>query len=205
MKRCVWLLTVLGVGGCVPELKSDAPPLQIYVLNPAPATAQAGEVLAVHLAIASPRAAPGLDTDRIVLIRRAREMDYYAGSRWADKAPRVVQDWLIRGFQDRAVVRSVGAEPLRGERNYLLRIVVQDFQAEYREARAKPVVRVRLAVQLLDMGSRNLVAGFHSEQRIEASANTLGAVLDAFDEALGAVADEVISATLQRLGEAVES
>ncbi len=99
MRPCVLsalvLILVAMLAGCTSLLTSDAPPDNIYWLeppNPVPRSTQAAGPTSIRVQIA---AAPGLDTDRLLIRGPGAILNSYAAARWTDNAPEVL-DTLIR-------------------------------------------------------------------------------------------------------------
>ncbi|WP_348240321.1 ABC-type transport auxiliary lipoprotein family protein, partial [Salmonella enterica] len=76
------------------------------------ATASAGSH--VDLAIGRPDVAPGLDTQRIAVLR-GRELDYFRRVQWSGTTQELVQAFLVHSLQDQLYFRSVTAEQARVE------------------------------------------------------------------------------------------
>ena len=75
------LLTAFALTACSGVFESTIEPPQAYVLRlppagPAPVAVNAGSVL-----LQRPEADPGLDSDRIALLRSDQRFDFYAASR----------------------------------------------------------------------------------------------------------------------------
>ncbi len=99
MRPCILSASVLILvamsAGCTSLLTSDVPPENIYWLeppNPVPRSTQVAGPTSISVQIA---AAPGLDTDRLLIRGPGAILNSYAAARWTDNAPEVL-DTLIR-------------------------------------------------------------------------------------------------------------
>jgi cholesterol transport system auxiliary component len=185
------LISAFALTGCVGKIlesKVDEP--QLYVLHTGDISA-ATVAYPVQLGIALPAAAPGLDTNRIALLRNTNQLDYYFGARWGGTAPHVVQTFLIDTLQSQQGFRSVAAETARIDTDYLLELQLKDFQAEYASDQANPVVRITLGGNLISIKTRKLVTAVNARATVTASDNRLGAVVTAFQTAMQQVSSEV--------------
>lgn len=185
------MLAALLLSGCVSEIlesKVDEP--QVYVLRTGNVSA-ATVAYPVQLGIALPAAAPGLDTNRIAVLRNSNLLDYYFGARWGGTAPQVVQAFLIDTLHAQQGFKSVAAEAARIDADYLLELQLKDFQAEYAGEDAAPVVRISLGGNLISIKTRKLVASVNSTATVTAVDNRLGAVVTAFQTAMQQVSTEV--------------
>ena len=179
------------LSGCVSEIlesKVDEP--QVYVLRTGNVSA-ATVAYPVQLGIALPAAAPGLDTNRIAVLRNSNLLDYYFGARWGGTAPQVVQAFLIDTLHAQQGFKSVAAEAARIDADYLLELQLKDFQAEYAGEDAAPVVKISLGGNLISIKTRKLVASVNSTATVTAADNRLGAVVTAFQTAMQQVSTEV--------------
>src|SRR5688572_18980207 len=137
--------TVVAIGAALSAcggslLETDLPPNVLYVLEPAPAPTSQGAELPVDLSIGRPDVSPGLDTNRIAVLK-GRQLDYYRAARWGGSTTEVVQTFLVESLEDQRLFRSVTAEQARVAGDYVLDVEVRDFQAEY-TGDGLPVVRV---------------------------------------------------------------
>jgi cholesterol transport system auxiliary component len=207
----VFAARILGVIGLSTSLlacsgslfESKAPVPQVYVLA-ATSFPMEGESSNADIAIGMPSAAPGLDTERIAVLRAANLLDYYAGATWGDTAPHIMQYFLVNSLQRSDKFHSVTTEQARIAADYLLDVDLQDFQAEYAGASA-PAVRVGITVSLTRIKDRKLIGNWRFSATTAASDNRLGAVVAAFQAAsqqvvaqVGANATETIVRTRAR-------
>jgi cholesterol transport system auxiliary component len=181
-----WML-----GGCAGSLfKTTAAPPTVYLLS-ASADGGAGSDVAPHLmvdlAVLKPRVRPGLDNDRIAALYPDRRLDYFADARWSGPLDEVIQDLVVRLFGSRAGLRNVSADQSAFASAYWLEIVVTDFQAEYAAGSpgdgAPPSVRVHFLARIGSSGERRIIARFQADARQTATANRVGAIVDAYDRA----------------------
>lgn len=172
---------------CLPAgLKPSAPDL--YALDPAVArrAASAGEA-AVPVAVATPRAAPGLESRAILYVQREHEVRYFARSAWVDSPARMLAPLLARALEADGAFRAVagpGGEPARLRLETDLLRLQQEFTT--RPSRVRLVLRARL----VDAGARRTL-GEREIEVVEAatSDDPYGGVLAANAAAARAVAE----------------
>lgn len=170
-----------GCVGSLLESKVDEP--KTYVLQPMAAeTAQVA--FPSQLAVSWPTATPGLDTNRIAVLREGNQLDYFYGARWGGSAPQVVQSFLVSLLQSQQGFKTVVAESARVDADYLLEVDVRDFQAEYTGNDATPVVRITLVATLIDIKSRRSRGLLQASASVPAKENRLVTVVTAFQTAL---------------------
>lgn len=182
---------VMFCSACTGSLfDSDLPVPMSYVLASAPAGSITGvQATQVDVSIGRPDFAPGLDTDRIAVLK-GRQLDYYRGARWGGRSVEVVQSMLVSSLNDQALFRSVTAEQARVATDYMLDIEVRHFESDYggESASGTPEAHVMIVGRLIRVVDRKLVTTVTSEARAAASAERMSAVTQAFETASQKVA-----------------
>jgi ABC-type uncharacterized transport system auxiliary subunit len=187
------LFTALGaLSGCTGIFHSDAPALQLYVLQPAAASAApvARPGVSPSLRIMRPLPAPGLNTDRIALLRPGNRLDYYAGSRWSGPLADVLSDLQLATFNADPVWQAVADDRSSFNAEYLLQTTIDQFTADYASESGPPVVRVSLHCLLIRRSDGSLLGSFAVTQSAAAQENKLASVISAFQQ----VANEAVKA-----------
>jgi cholesterol transport system auxiliary component len=173
----------LAVSACTNSLlDTDLPARTIYVLSPAPVAQGNQTPMPVHLAIGRPEMAPGLDTDRIAVLK-GQQLDYYRAARWGSGSAHVVQTLLVDSLEDQRLFSSVTTEQARVGSDYMLDVSVRDFQAEYTPDTSAPNVNIMFVARLVRVVDRQLVGTFVSQARSAAVSNRMHAVAAAFEAA----------------------
>jgi cholesterol transport system auxiliary component len=176
----VLALVALLVGACTGGLRSSAAPEQIYVLHAA--AAGPGTPLPGVLAVPRPAVHPGLDTDRIALVRAGTELDYYAASRWGDSLPRVMEALVLQALQGGdgfATTLSAERAALRGDFELLL--TVRRFEAEYAMGEAVPRAQVALDCVLVTGLPRRVLGRCDGMATVPAAANRMSEIVGALN------------------------
>lgn len=206
MIRLAPLSMVLILAGCSGGLRSDAPPVQIYVLRAAvtptlAATEQAqaldsaraaegtnsqgaaSNMVPPTLQVPRPQADPGLSTELITLVRSDHRMDRYAGSSWAGSLPDVVETLAIDTLRASGKWAAVHDAPSPFVSDYLLQINIRRFEADYTEGGDAPTVHVTLDCTIARRVGRQLLTSFVAEGVAQAEENRMSAVVGAFEKA----------------------
>src|SRR3954469_7699376 len=117
--------------GCTTSIfDSEAAVPMSYVVRSAPSAPVSLAHTPVDLTIDRPETAPGLDSDRIGVLR-GHQLDFYRAVRWGSPAPEVMQNLLVDALEDQRVFRSVTREQSRVASDYVLDVQLRDFQSEY--------------------------------------------------------------------------
>jgi cholesterol transport system auxiliary component len=192
-RGCLLACLMLAASGCTGSLfESKQAVPQVYLLKPTPMAAGSDAKLATSLSVAALSVTPGLDTTRIALLREGTQLDFYAGARWGDTAPQVVQTFIVALLQDSADFLHVTSEQARVDSDYLLDLELRDFQAEYRGAAAPPVVHVSLVANLVRIQTRKSLSLLHANAAVPAAANNLTAVIAAFQSATQQASESLV-------------
>jgi cholesterol transport system auxiliary component len=190
------LLSALALAGCsLPDLGSGPPP-DLYVLSPKSTFPDDVPAVDWQLVVEEPSTAKGIDTDRIAIAPSPLEVKYFGGSRWADRAPRMVQQLLIQSFENTKKIVSVGRQSIGLRSDFVLKVELREFQAE-KTSEGGTVVRVRLNLKLVRIALGQIVASQSFESVKPATSENVADIVQAFDEAVGAVLKRAVTWTLR--------
>jgi cholesterol transport system auxiliary component len=182
----------LAVTGCTGLFHSTAAPEQTYLLRaPAPPAAAApaappGAALASPAALPSigvsrPDADPGLDSSRIILVQADHRLNFYSGSRWAGPVPDLVEALTVETLRASGGWQSVQDADSPFPSEYLLRIRVRRFEADY--TGGGPAPEVHVALDCVVGQGREVLASFIAQGTATAAADRMSAVVAAFEQA----------------------
>jgi cholesterol transport system auxiliary component len=171
------------------------PPPDLYTLSPKSTFAADLPRVDWQLVVEEPSAAKGIDTDRIAIAPTTLEVKYFPSSRWADRSPRMEQALMIQSFENTKKIVSVGRQSLGLRSDYVLKTELREFQAE-KNADGTISVRVRLNLKLIRPSLGQIVASQSFESLKPATSENVGDIVNAFDEAVGAVLKRAVAWTL---------
>lgn len=176
------VLPIVLLAACGGGLRSKEPVDQIYVLRAAAAGAGPAAVQGV-LAVPRPQVQPGLDTDRVVLVRAGNELDHFAGSRWGESLPRVVAALAVQSLAGEGGFSSVvdaGRSAVASD--YELLLTVRRFEADYTNA-GVPVVQVAFECALTAGAPRRVLGRCDAAASEPAGENRMMAIIAAMERA----------------------
>ncbi|HEX9474302.1 MAG TPA: ABC-type transport auxiliary lipoprotein family protein [Steroidobacteraceae bacterium] len=189
--------------GCT-ALHSSQEATQVYTLEvPVPASAAvpaaADKPIATGLNEARPTlqvlrpiAAPGLDSERIAVVRNVSQLDYYAASRWPAPLPEVLQSLAVSALRASGQFRAVQSEGAAFAADEVLQLEIRRCQAEYNGG-GDAVVRVQLVATLGRRADRSLVASVSAESVAPVAENRLQAVIAAYRSAVGEALGQLVT------------
>ncbi|WP_313516833.1 ABC-type transport auxiliary lipoprotein family protein [Pseudomonas sp.] len=148
------------------------------------------------LRVTRPKAAGGLEGNRIAVLPQPDRLSFYKGARWSDAAPVLLRDRLIEALRAGGGIARLSSDDdnLRAERE--LGGNLRAFQSEYQAG--QPQVLIRFDAQLIDTRSRAILASrrFEVSQAVQGSA--VPEVVDAFGRASDDLARQVSGWLLQQ-------
>jgi cholesterol transport system auxiliary component len=190
MMRCIAIVTLLLAAACS-GLRSNAPAAQTYVLRAnVSQTTPAAQPATASLRITLPTAGPGLSSERIVTVQPDHRMSYLEASQWAGELPHVVAALAAERLRATGDWTAVSDFESVVSSDYFLQITIRRFEAEY-ASDAAPTARVVFDCALGRRADRTLIASFTAQGAAVASANRVGAIVQAFEEATNAALNEL--------------
>ncbi|MGH6871944.1 MAG: ABC-type transport auxiliary lipoprotein family protein [Rhizomicrobium sp.] len=181
--------TVL-LAGCGSLLSPSNPPAQIYVLDPG-FSALPGAAVDWALVIGQTDVPNVYDTERLAL-KRNETMDYYANTQWTDSTPRMLQSLMVEAFEKSGRIKAVARDSGGVRGDYVLTSELRHFEALYDQGDGAPQVNVNIVVKLLALPRRDVLATHDAFQRVRATANSVPAVVQAFNQATGATIADIV-------------
>ena len=134
-----------------------------------------------------PEAGPGLDSDRIALLRSDNRFDFYAASRWAAPAPDLVESLILDALRANGSFAAVFDDTSPYAPRYSLRVTMRRFEADYSSdgsgSGGTPTVHVVLDCTLGRHRDRELLGSFTAQGSAVATEDRLNAVVAAFEAA----------------------
>ncbi|MBL8260251.1 MAG: membrane integrity-associated transporter subunit PqiC [Candidatus Competibacteraceae bacterium] len=150
-RGAIWMLVGALAAGCsLPGDKSEPPQtflLDVGALDAPPARRPTGKTLLV----ATPKAAPGFDSNRIAYTREPLKLDYYLNSVWSDTPAKMLLPVLVRAFEGAGAFSAVVSPPSPAVPD--LRVDLDIIRLQ-QELMSKPS-HVRLTVRLKVIDTRS--------------------------------------------------
>ncbi len=144
--------------GCSSLLPKAAPPPAFYSLDGnvrLPATLPtlgAGPTLVVS----PPQAAAGFDSNRMIYLRQAHHLEYFAHSEWVDTPARMAAPLMVAALQRSPALRAVLLAP--GSAAADLRLDTQILRMQHDFTSTPSRVRLTLRATLVDSATRRVLA-----------------------------------------------
>jgi cholesterol transport system auxiliary component len=167
----------------------------LYVLSSAHSTATPARPrppasgTAPTLIVSPPHAAAGFDSKRIIYMRQADQLEYFAHSEWIDTPARMLAPLIVTAVERSDTFRAVVQTPSTVAGDMRLDIEILRLQHEF--LRAPSHVRFTLRAYLVDSKTRRVIASREFEASApSASENPQGGVVAA-NEAVRTVLNDL--------------
>ncbi|MGR3782727.1 MAG: ABC-type transport auxiliary lipoprotein family protein [Albimonas sp.] len=203
----------LSLTGCaeLAQIGGVATAPDLYALSPKSTFDGDLPEVDAQIVIEEPTADASVNTDRIAIKPNALQVKYFAGSRWVDRAPLVVQRLMVESFENTGSVGAVSQSSVGLRNDFTVVTDLREFQGELQEGApaqgpdAKPVLaRVRLNVKIIQEPQGIIIGSQSFPAAVEANEPGMLAVAAAFDEALGEAMRDAVEWTIRIIDAAEE-
>ena len=182
-----FLVLPIGIAACAGMLDSNQPAEKIYWLEPlivqqASVPDGARSSLAVSVS-----AAPGLDTDRLLVLGPGSRLNHYAAARWPDHIPEVLESLLRTTLESTKRYSRVTASPTSRATDWELELEVREL---YTLANASESVRMVLSGYVTCHESEHAIA---MQANVGINNNRLSEIVAAYQHALNEVSRQLVT------------
>ena len=198
-------LSLIALSACNTLRPAATPHPAFYSLDGTPSAAPAAaSAAAPTLMINPPHAAAGFDSQRIIYVREAHQLEYFAHSEWVDPPARMLTPLLVAAIGNTGAFRAVALTPSSAAGDLRLDTEIIRLQHEFGTQPSR--VRFTLRAYLVDDKTRRVLAWREFDAAIPAaSADPYGGVVAAnravqtvLEDLAGFCAEAVRSAPLAK-------
>lgn len=197
MKRAIYLLSFrslllassICVASCSGILTSDSPAERIYWLKPLIVQQDVvadGVKPSIAVFIS---AAPGLDTDRLLILEPGARLNHYALARWPDNIPEVLESLLRTTLESTGRYSRVTTGAISRSTDWALELEVRELYTLATESDNAHMVRMVLSGYIACLESDRAIA-LQADVRIDD--NRLSQIVAAYQHALGEVSQQLV-------------
>jgi cholesterol transport system auxiliary component len=204
---CVVLAAMLTVSGCSLLKPTATPSTSFYSLDRGTLTTTVKSPAApaslpganLTLIISPLRAAAGFDSSRIIYVRQAHKMEYFAQSEWVDPPARMLGPLMASALEKSGAFRAVVLTPGSASGDLRLDTEITRLQQDFstRPSRVNFVLRAIL----VDDKTREVVAWREFDQSLEAGSEDAPGGVAAANQVVQKVLDELSVFLFQRVAE----
>ncbi|SFR43735.1 cholesterol transport system auxiliary component [Marinobacter daqiaonensis] len=187
-----WLAPACAIviSGCSVSLLPEKTPQRIFDLPytaPEPAGRKTEQI--PPLQVNRPHASGVHDSNRVVIELESDELAAYSGTRWVADAPLLLREHLVRSLRQDPRMGNVVSDESGAVTTLTLTSSLREFQ-EDRTGNSK-VIRIYLQAQLVENGSREILATRDFQVSHEPAGESLDHSIDAFGDAATSLATEL--------------
>ena len=198
--RVMILLCALSLTAGCSVLKIPGPPPDLYNLTPKSTFSDNLPEIYKQLTIEEPVASGGLDNNRIALRPHSTRLQFFAGARWTERAPKMVQTLLIESFENSNKIVAVGRQSIGLRSDFTIKTELREFQAEHDIEDKTFTVLVRINAKLVQQPQRVIVGSQSFQHAVEIKDDSgMDAIVIAFDQATGRVLKKLVEWTLLKM------
>lgn len=188
----------------------DQPAHQIFQL-PAPKSAEtAAKSIDKTLRVSTPLAVAPIDSTRILVKPDAHEVRAYQGSRWSNRVPVMLGNYLLESFRGDGRLATVISDTSSAHSDLTLIGDLTRFQAEYpmgersgevggEPRNGNPVIHLQLTLQLINERTRETIASNRFAVSRPSTGEDVKSVVEAFGQASEELAHQVVTWSVEQL------
>src|SRR5688572_30487211 len=189
---CLALLAAsIAACGILPKKQ----PLALYAPEARVSVDPAWPTVSWQLQVPRPHADELVDSPRIVVRPLPGELQVYKGAIWAQPAPDLLQNTLLRAFEDSGRIPGVARRGSGIAGDYELLLDLRRFESDYAGG-ANPSAVIEVGAKLIAARSNSVIASRTFRQAGTSASTDITAVAHAFDQSLGAISGEIVGWTL---------
>lgn len=182
-------LALLSGCSAISAIGDAATPLDVYDLQPAPASQVATRASSREVIVELPSTGGALETDRILIRPTPLQAQYLPDARWSAPTPEFVQTLVLRSLENRGALRYVGRRPVGPGGDFALVAELTDWQIELTEA--APIARVGLTLRLVRESDARILGSRSFAGAAPASSTETLDLVQALDAAAGPMLAEI--------------
>lgn len=188
-------LCLLVLAGCSVLAGGDRQSVTIYAPQARVQADPAWPQVDWQLVLAKPSAARLVDSPRINVRPSPGELEVYRGATWSQPATDMLEDTLLRGFEDSGRIAAVARIATGIRSDYKLTTDLRRFEADYRGGDT-PAATIELNAKLIHSVDQRVVAARTFVVAEPAASADIPTVARAFETALDKVSTDLIGWTL---------
>ncbi|WP_273080848.1 ABC-type transport auxiliary lipoprotein family protein [Stenotrophomonas nitritireducens] len=186
---------LLALAGCSVLASGDRHPITIYAPQARISADPSWPQVDWQLAIAKPAAARLVDSPRINVRPTPGELEVYRGATWSQPATDMLEDALLRGFEDSGRIGAVARIATGIRSDYKLAIDLRRFESDY-AGNERPAATIELNAKLIHSLDQRVVAARTFLVAEPAADTEVGSVTAAFETALNRTVTDLVGWTL---------
>ncbi|ALQ97373.1 ABC transporter [Xylella fastidiosa 32] len=188
-------LSVLTLASCSSTLLGEKKPTTIYSPHIRVAPDPSWPTVTWHLTVLHPKAPRMIDTPRINVQPTPGEIQVYRNVSWAQPTTDMLEDALMRAFEDSGKIAGVTRSGTGIRTDYSLNLDLRRFESDY-AGTAMPTATIEVNAKLIGAHNKRLIASRTFIVTQPATNTDTSTVANAFGQALTQLTNELVGWTL---------
>jgi len=186
------LVSFLFIGGCgsLLDFGGDKVPDNIYDLSITKTESIASGETGKTLLMERLTFPAFIDTEKIAVKPSDNEIVYLANARWSDKGPNLVARYLLITLDGTNGWLVIDRQHTALVHDFRLEVDIRDFSLHL-NGEVNPTVVIEISADLIAVNPLRVLSRQSFSQEVRANANSKDAIIQAFNEALSGITDEV--------------
>ncbi len=138
---------------------------------------------------------PRSNSDRILVRPGDSEIKYFAGARWSERVPRLIQSQLLQGFDKSGAIVGVSRQAIGLHGDYELQGELMNFDTVY-SGGTTPMAVIVINFKIVREPGELIIASKNFEQKERATAPSLIAITASFSDVLSKIISQAVPWTL---------
>lgn len=189
-RRLLAIVVVAPLAACALVSAGTGPAPQLFTLTAAHPAATDAEP-APQIEVDEFSAPAAIDTTRIVRQSGANEIAYYAGARWTDRVPRMIQSLMVETLENSGRFEAVSTRGAGLRADYELIGDIRRFAVVPSAGSGGEEVHVDVFARLVREDERTIVASKPFSASVPVGGGGLTPIVSAYDAALREVLDGI--------------
>jgi ABC-type uncharacterized transport system auxiliary subunit len=186
-------MSLFGVVACAGLLDSKQPAERTYWLEPLIVQSADTDGAGRPSLAVTVKAAPGLDTDRLLILESGARLNHYAGAHWPDNTPEVLESLLRRTLESTGEYARVSGSQDSHSSEWQLDLEVREFYTVASSAGGD--VRIALSGYVT---CRDTDHSISLQSTVDVSDQRLSLIVAAYQRALHEVTSDLIQQLPER-------
>ena len=204
-RLCLAGLLLTLAGGCSALRPTATPQPASYSLDSVRIEASAATHAPATLSIAAPtlivnppHAASGFDSQRIIYVREAHQLEYYAHSEWVDTPARMLAPLIVAAVENSGAFRAVVLTPSAAAGDLRLDTEIVRLQHDFSSQPSR--VRFTLRAYIVDNTTRRVLAWREFDETVTAASEDPYGGVVAANRAVQSVLEQLASFCAEAAG-----
>ncbi len=191
------LMSLFGIVACADMLDSNQPAERTYWLQPLIVQRTETDKGSLPSLVVTIRAAPGLDTDRMLILESGARLNHYAAARWTDSVPEVLESLLRRTLESTGEYARVSGSKGTRSADWQLELEVREFYTLATSPAGASQVRMALSGYVNCSDADHVISMLAN---VDLDDERLSVIVAAHEKALHEVSRQMVSQLSQACG-----